>query len=182
MTRPTNSGAVLIGKRQRADSCNAVAAPGAEGELLLCEAKRRRIRARHEEHGAHWKPVPHPDLWPAEHPPNTARPVELTNSPGDDSHMHYDSNFSHHACQALRAVSLATPATSPPSQGVLSPIDDCDGEDMDQDMEEEDDDDASDIDPNSEYYHINMFLKLLHDEREMRRQQRLAASGGSGSR
>ncbi|KAJ2407438.1 hypothetical protein GGI10_005005 [Coemansia sp. RSA 2530] len=181
MTRPTNSGAVLIGKRQRADSCNAVAAPGAEGGLPLCEAKRRRIRARREEHDAHWKPVPHPDLWPAEHPPNTARPVELTNSPGDDSHMRYDSNFSHHACQALRAVSLATPATSPPSQGVLSPIDDCDGEDMDQDMEEGDND-ASDIDPNSEYYHINMFLKRLHDEREMRRQQRLAASGGSGSR
>ncbi|KAJ2076120.1 hypothetical protein GGI16_008464 [Coemansia sp. S142-1] len=179
MTGHMNSGAVLIGKRRRADSCDATAAPMPEGEQHKRKVKRTRICARHEEHDAYWKPAPYPDLWPVGHPPSTMEQGVLANSPGDggSSHMHYDNGFPHHASRFLGAGSLATPATSPPSQGVLSSIDDCDDEDMDQDMDE--DDYESDINPNSEYYSINKLLKSLHDEREMRRQQRYAASGGS---
>ncbi|KAJ2860517.1 hypothetical protein GGH94_005467 [Coemansia aciculifera] len=179
MTGHRNSGAVLTGKRRRADSCDATAAPVAEGEQQYKrEVKRQRSRTRHEAHDTRWKPVPHPELWPVGHPPSTMEPAVLANSPGDggSSHMHYDIGLSHHASRVLGAGSLATPATSPPSQGVLSSIDDCDDVDMDQDMDEDDDDDESDINPNSEYYSINMLLKRLHDEREMRRQQRHATN------
>ncbi|KAJ2799152.1 hypothetical protein H4S07_005517 [Coemansia furcata] len=184
MTGLMNSGAVLTGKRRRADSCDATAASVADGGQHTRKVKRYRSRTQYEEHNTHWKPVPHPDIWPVGYSPSTVEPAEVAGTPGDSSsasHMHHDRNFSHHASRHLYSGVLATPTTSPPSQGVSSSIDDCEYEDMDQDMDEGDDE--SDIDPNSEYYHINMLLKRLHDEREMRRQQqRLPTSSGPGAR
>ncbi|KAJ2449001.1 hypothetical protein GGF42_004917 [Coemansia sp. RSA 2424] len=176
MAGRADSGAVLTGKRRRADSsCDAAAVvPVAEeGGQHRRQVKRQRSRTEHGGPDTHWKPAPHPDLWPVGHATSAMYQAASGNNDinraDDNSHMHH---FPHPASRLLYAGSLATPATSPPSQGASSSADGCD-DDMDQNMDEDSDDD---IDPSSEYYNINMLLKRLHEERELRRQQRHAQS------
>ncbi|KAJ2787626.1 hypothetical protein GGI15_000588 [Coemansia interrupta] len=70
-----------------------------------------------------------------------------------------------HAMAADSASTMATPSLSPESSGNY----DDDGDDNMGDTA--DDYDDTDIDPASEYYHINMLLNRLHRERALRQSQ-----------
>ncbi|KAJ2374065.1 hypothetical protein IW150_003306 [Coemansia sp. RSA 2607] len=77
----------------------------------------------------------------------------------------------HHPATTDSASAMATPSLSPESSGNYY---DSDGDDNMGDTTNDYDD--TDIDPASEYYHINLLLNQLHRERALRQSQPAAGS------